>query len=174
MAITLTVEDGTGLDTANTLVSLADFKSYCDGRLLAHSGLTDDALSSALVRASSFLGATYRWEGHKVSGRSQTMPFPRMCLVDGDGNEVPDDEVPREIVAACCELALTEANTPGALNPTVVLAEKVTSEQVGSIRVEYANTYTSASDSRPVLTIVSDLIEPFLANGLDDFTLLRV
>ena len=174
MAITLTVEDGTGKDDANALASLTDAKAYWDGRGLPYAGFTDDALSGAIVRASALLGTAYRWRGDKVNGRAQTMPFPRTELIDADGNDVASDEVPREIVAACCELALIEAATPGAMNPTVVLADKVSSEQVGSIRVEYANAFMSAESSRPVLTIVSDLIDPFLDRGTGDFTLLRM
>lgn len=174
MPITLIVEDGTGRSDANALVSLTDAKAYWDGRALSYVGLDDDALNGGIVRASVFLGSAYRWEGYKISGRAQTMPFPRRDLVDCDGLRVASDEVPREIAAACCELALVEATTPGVLNPSVVMAEKVTSEQVGAIRVEYANIFTSATDSRPILTIVQDLIEPFIDNGAGEFTLLRV
>jgi hypothetical protein len=174
MAITLTVEDGTGKDDANALVALDSAKEYWDGRGLSYAGFTDDALSGAIVRSSALLGTAYRWQGAKINGRAQTMPFPRTDLTDADGNDVADDEVPREIIAACCELALVEAATPGALNPTVVLADKVTSEQIGPIRMEYANASLGAESSRPTLTIVSDLIDPFLDSGAGDFTLLRV
>ncbi len=173
MAVTLIVENGTGLDNANVLVALVDAKAYWDGQGRSYSAFTDDVLSAALVRASAFLGNAYSWRGVKVNARAQTMPFPRRCLTDRDGNAVADDEVPREIVAACCEVALYEAATPGGMNPTVVLAEKVTSEQVGSIRVEYANLFSSASASRPVLVAVADLIAPFIDNGVG-ITLLRM
>lgn len=173
MAVTLIVEDGTGKSDANALVSLSGFKSYCDDRGSSYAGFTDDTLSGAIVRASAFLGAAYRWHGVKISGRAQAMPWPRAGVFDRDGFVVAGDEVPREIVAACCEIALFEAATPGGMNPSVVLAEKVTSEQVGSIRVEYANLFSSASASRPVLLLVSDLIAPFVDSGAD-FTLLRM
>lgn len=175
MAITLTVEDGTGKSDANALVALDAFKAYCDGRGLSYSGFTDDVLSGGIVRASAFLGSAYYWIGTKINGRAQTMPFPRSGVTDRDGFAVASDEVPREIATACCELALFEATTPGGLNPTVVLAEKVTSEQVGPIRVEYANLFSSASASRPVLLQVEDLIAPFVdaASGVG-IELLRV
>ena len=118
MAITLIVEDGTGKDDANALVSLNDAKAYWDGRGTSYVSFTDDALSGAIVRASAFLGAAYQWRGDKINGRAQTMPWPRSGVTDRDGYDVADNEVPREIIAACCEIALFEATTPGGMNPS--------------------------------------------------------
>lgn len=175
MAVTLIVEDGTGKSNANALVDLAGFKAYCDGQALSYSGFDDDALSGAIVRASAFLANAYKWRGSKVNSRAQTMPFPRLNLYDRDGLPVASNEVPREIVAACSEVALYEATNPGGMNPTVVLSDKVVSEQVDAIRVEYANIFTSAESSRPVLTKVEDLIGAFLDyDSGADITLLRV
>lgn len=175
MTIALTVEDGTGLSDANTFVSLVDAKARWDGRGISYSAYADDVLNGALVRASSFLTDAYSWDGYRINGRDQALAWPRKCVTDRDGYLVADDAVPREIIAATCEIAIVEAATPGAMNPSVVLSEKVVSEQVGSIRVEYANTYSSAEDSRPTLTIVNDLIDQFLSNGGDEMpTLLRM
>ena len=165
MAVTLTVEDGTGKSDANALVSLSGLKAYADERGTSYSTYTDDQLSSAIVRASAFLTNAFVWDGLKVNGRDQTMSWPRVNMTDREGWVIPSTEVPREVTAACAEIALYEAETPGAMNPNVVLAEKVRSEQVGSIRVEYANLFTSASDARPTLTVIHDLLAPFLSSG---------
>lgn len=165
MAVTLVVEDGTGRSDANALVSLTEAKTYWDGRGTSYSSYTDDQLNGAIVRASAFLTNAFVWQGLKVNGRDQVMPFPRHALLDRDNWPVSSTEVPREVVAACSEIALYEAANPEAMNPQVVLSEKVRSEQVGSIRVEYANIFNNATDARPVLTVVSDLLWPFLANG---------
>jgi hypothetical protein len=165
MAVTLVVEDGTGRSDANALISLADFKSYHDGRGSSYSGFTDDVLNAAIVRASAFMLNAYVWDGLKVKGRAQTMPFPRYALVDRDNWPVPPTEIPREIKSACAEIALYEATNPGGMNPTVVQSDKVRSEQVGAIRIEYANLFNNVSDSRPILMIVADMIWPFLATG---------
>lgn len=165
MAVTLTVEDGTGKSDANALVSLSGLKAYADERGTSYSAYSDDQLNGAIVRASAFLTNAFVWDGLKVNGRDQTMAWPRVNMTDREGWVIPSDEVPREVVAACTEVALYEAATPGSMNPTVVLAEKVRSEQVGSIRVEYANLFTSASDARPTLTVIQDLLAPFLSHG---------
>lgn len=174
MAVTLIVEDGTGKSDANTLLSLVDAKAYWDGRGVSYEDYTDDQLNAAIVRASAFLTSAYQWQGIKVNQRAQTMPFPRTGVFDREGWNVLQNEIPREVKAACCEIAIVEAATPGTMNPNVVLAEKITSEQVGQIRVEYANAFMSAESSRPVLTVVSDLIEQFLDTSTGDFTLLRM
>lgn len=174
MAVTLIVEDGTGKSDANAIVSLVELKAHFDGRGVSYSDYTDDQLNGAIVRASAFLASAYQWQGIKVNQRAQTMPFPRTGVFDREGWNVLQDEIPREVKAACAEIAIYEAANPGGMNPNVVLAEKVTSEQVGPIKVEYANAFLSAESSRPVLTIVSDLIDQFLDHSVGEFTLLRM
>lgn len=174
MAVTLIVEDGTGKSDANTLISLAAAKAYWDSRGISYSAYTDDALNAALVRASAFLANAFLWQGIKVNQRAQTMPFPRSGVFDREGWSVLQDEIPREVKDACCEIAIYEVETPGAMAPSVVLATQVKSEQIGPIRIEYANTFSSADASRPTLVYVNELIDQFLDNSVGDFTLLRM
>lgn len=169
MAVTLIVEDGTGRSDANAIVSLAEFKAYFDGRGTSYSTYADDLLNAAIVRASSFLVNAYVWQGQKINMRAQTMPFPRFGVTDREGWSIATNEIPHEVKAACCEIALYEAANPGAMNPSVVQSEKVRSEQVGSIRVEYANLFNSAADTRPVLLAVNDLLWPFFGSGAGQY-----
>lgn len=173
MAVVLIAEDGTGRSDANSLVALDVAKTYWDSRGVSYSAFTDDALNAALIRASAFLANAFTWQGIKVNMRLQTMPWPRFNTFDRDGWVVLQTEIPREVIAATCEIALVEAATPGAMAPSVVQSEKVRSEQIGSIRVEYANLFTSASDARPTLVFVNDLLDPFLATDVG-IPLLRV
>lgn len=169
MAVTLVVEDGTGRSDANAVVSLADFKAYCDSQAKSYSSYADDALNAAIVRASAFLVNAYIYQGQKINRRLQTMPFPRYAVTDREGWPVLPTEIPREFKDACCEIALYEAANPGAMNPAVTQSELVRSEQVGAIRVEYARLFNSAADTRPVLLIVNDLLWPFLSAGAGQY-----
>lgn len=162
MAVILIAEDGTGRSDANSLIDLAFAKAYWDEHGVSYSTYTDDQLIAALIRASAFLANAYLWQGIKINQRAQTMPFPRSGVFDREGWSVLQNEIPREVKAACCEIAVYEAATPGGMNPTVVMADKVTSEQIGPIRMEYANATSGAESSRPVLVAVEDLIDPFL------------
>lgn len=162
---TLVVEDGTGRNDANAIVSLADFKAYHADRGNSLTAYTDDQLNQAIVRASAFLANAFIWDGQKVNRRVQTMPFPRYGISDRENWPVLPTEIPRELVQACCEIGFVEAVTPGTMNPTVTLSTRVKTEQIGSIRVEYVNLFNNAADERPVLLIVQDLLWPFMRSG---------
>lgn len=163
--MTLTVEDGTGLANADALVALVDVDAYHTAR--GNSTWTgDDAdKETAIRRASFFLTNSYSWQGFKVNNRDQALAWPRTGVVDQEGYAIPITEVPQEIKDACAELALRELTTPGTMTPDVTLADKVNREKVGEIEVEYANSRMDAYASRPVVTIVNDLIAQFLATG---------
>lgn len=174
MAVTLIAEDGTGRTDANTLVALDVAKAYWDGRGVSYSAFTDDVISAALVRSSAFLTNAFTWVGIKVNQRVQTMCWPRFDAYDREGWIILTNEIPREVIAACCEIAIYEAANPGAMAPSVVLSGQVRSEQVGAIRTEYTNLYSSAAATRPTLVYVNELLEPFLDTGIGGYTLLRV
>lgn len=167
--MSLTVEDGTGLSNADAFVSLADFKAYCDARGQSYSAYEDTDLEPAIRRASYFLTNSYRYQGRRVKGRSQSLAWPRYNVYDATDPDVTlavaYDSVPQEIVDATCEVALREAANPGSMNPDVTLSEKVKMEKVGQIAVEYANFNNTADASRPVLLIVRDMIGHLLAAG---------
>lgn len=161
----LVVEDGTGLATAESFVSVADADTYHTAKGNATWTGTDAVKEQALRRASVFLSSSYPWAGYPVNARTQALAWPRYDVVDQDGNPVASDEVPREVVNATCEVALRELVTPGSMNPDVTLADKVKREKVGPIEVEYANADVSANASRPVLTIVRDMVGGLLRAG---------
>lgn len=162
--MTLTVEDGTGLADADALISLEYADAYHEARGNAawvDEG-DDDLKEAAIRRASFFLTSSYAWKGYRLKQRGQSLAWPRYDVVDGEGLFVPPDAVPREIKEATAEIALRELVTPGSMTPDVTLSAAVKSETVGPISVEYANVSTSASASRPILTLVDDLVAGFI------------
>lgn len=165
MTVTLIVEDGTGRSDANAAISLETFKTYCDDRGKDYSAYSDTLLNQAIIRASAFLVNAFVWAGNKVNRRDQKMAFPRYGVQDREGWFLTLDEIPHEYTDACCELTFAEAVTPGTLTPSVIPSDQVRVEQIGPIRVEYASLFNSPEDARPVLTIVQDLLWPFLGVG---------
>lgn len=163
----LTVEDGTGLAGADAFVSATTVETYADSRALT--GWTDssddDGKDAAIRRATTYLSAGFTWKGHRRSGRSQALAWPRYGVHDADGWVVASDAVPTEIVQACCELAVYELATPGGLSPTVDLTARVKRKKIGPIETEYAVPSMTADSARPILTLVEDLISGLLANG---------
>lgn len=160
----LTVEDGSNVANANSFVPL----TYCDSY---HFGLgnstwigTDTDKEAAIRRATQYLSNSYNWMGYQTHGRNQVLAWPRNDVYDSEGYTIQNDEIPSELMDACCEIALQELVDPNSMNPIITIADKVKSEQVGPIRVEYLTT-RQPQDSKPVLLKVTDLIGQFLRKG---------
>lgn len=161
----LIVEDGTGLSNADALIALADVDTYHTN--LGNSTWTGDNADkeAAIRRASLYLTNSYTWAGNKINAREQALAWPRAGVIDGDGYGVASDAVPKEIKDACSELALRELVTPSSLTPDVTPSEAVKREKVGDLEVEYSNPATNASTATPIISIVNDLVGPFLKGG---------
>jgi hypothetical protein len=160
----LVVEDGTGKADAEAFVSVADCAAYCTNRGLSWTG-TDALKEAAIRRATTYLSTGFTWKGLKLNGRSQALAWPRTGVTDADGDDVSDDEVPVEVVNACCEVAARELASPGVTSPDVTMTERVRSEGIGPLRTEYAAAPATADAARPVLTLVMDLIGGLLSGS---------
>ena len=72
----LVVEDGTGKADAESFVTVAAFKAYCDARAITYG--TDAAIEALLRKATDYLGQRY---GQLLSGfrvrTTQALDFPR-------------------------------------------------------------------------------------------------
>lgn len=106
MAITIIPEDGTGLATANSYVSLADATLYFEAHLYAATWTAADSATKniALAQATRLLDAHARFVGQKKTS-TQALQWPRteVCL---DGFEVSSSTVPQPIKDATAELAM--------------------------------------------------------------------
>lgn len=134
--MSLIVEDGTGMETAESYASVAQ----ADARLAAL-GMTnwatitptekEQALRRATVAMVQFCGG--RWKGTRLY-RVQALDWPRYG-VEVDGYAVPSTEVPVDVRNACIDLAIKAA--AGDLNPD--LSRAVKREKVGPLETEYAD-----------------------------------
>ena len=155
--MSLIVEDGTGLSTAESYISVADASTYHSNRgNAAWAALSTDTIREQYLRkATDYMVAMYRnsWQGYKVNG-DQALDWPRSgCVVDGIS--VDDDIVPTPIKNACAELALKVAS--GDLYADQ--ARGTISETVGPISV----TYDINSPQRVRYSFVEAGIAPFLS-----------
>lgn len=167
--MSLTVEDGTGLAAADAFVSVDDCDAYCTAQGLngwtsaTRSPAADD--EAAIRRATSWLSNSFTWKGYKLNGRSQALAWPRTDVEDEEGEDVASDEVPAEIVQACCIAAAYERANPGGLSPSVTLQNRVKAKGVGPLRKEFFAAPMTAESARPILTLVNDLIGGLLSGG---------
>jgi hypothetical protein len=185
--MSIVVEDGTGLLTAESYLSLVGFGRYWDARNpdFDYSGFSDEQIEGALRRATSYLDGRYRgrWPGNTVKGRAQALAWPRTGSLtpsntpftfliskfaqDADGNDIDNVSVPREIAAACAELAAREVIEPGVLSPDKVSQRTLSVSVTGAV----SETYERMGDQRPVVVIVNELLAA-LIGGLSNTVLL--
>lgn len=144
MPIQIVVEDGTGMDNANSLASIQEFKDYFtlrgDGEAVS---ATDDDIAAGLILATDYMMQRFDWIGRPaVDG--QALMYPACGLPnsawDYDGEE---GVVPPNAKKACIEYANRARPSLGApLAPDQVfndagVAMNITKEKVGPIETEY-------------------------------------
>ncbi|UYW34472.1 DnaT-like ssDNA-binding protein [Methylorubrum extorquens] len=161
----LIVEDGTGRADAESYASVAQADEYHQKRGTA--GWTGDeaAKEAALRRATDYLDGAYRtrWLG-QAAMLEQSLAWPRAFVRD-ERAYLPSDAVPAAVVRACCEAALRELQSPGSLAPDLFPGERVVSETVGPLSVEYADGGGSDAGAPPVLVAVDRILAPVLRSA---------
>lgn len=158
MAITLIVEDGSGVTDANTYTTVSGagvyFEQYGEA---GWDSLTDTQKQQALLKAMRYLD-NLPWKGVKYA-QDQAVAWPRSEVYDRDDRLVDDDVVPEVVVAAQCELALRCLPTSGVnLQPDLIRGGKVIAESVGQM----ARSFSSTAPTRTVITVVDDLLAGLL------------
>lgn len=109
----LVVEDGTGLDNAESYLSVNDADSYFetmrgDASEYASDWLSDtttDPIKEACLRwATKLIDKLWRWDGQK-STTTQKLRWPRSYVYDDEGDQVEGDEIPDDLKWAVAEQA---------------------------------------------------------------------
>lgn len=155
--MTLIVEDGTGLATAESYVSVADAGTrHTNLGNTAWTG-TDAVKEAALRRATQFMLQRYRgrWQGTRINS-TQALDWPRSWVVV-DGYAVDADIVPVDVANACADLALK------ALSETLNadLERGVVRDKVGPLETEY-DAYSPQAKRYPA---IDQALAPYLAGG---------
>jgi len=116
----LIVEDGTGLDNADSYVSRADADTYVTnhGNESEWTSASDDDKDRALRIATAWLDGRYagRWKGWRLRGNLQALDWPRDNVIDNEGYYLSYDELPAEIVIATIVAAVTHLTSSTPLN----------------------------------------------------------
>lgn len=101
---TITVEDGTGLSTANSYCTVAEADSYHGDILYATTWTASSTKEEALIQATRLLDEHVAWEGMKNT-KEQALRWPRSYVYGPDGYVVANDSVPQWLKNATSELA---------------------------------------------------------------------
>ena len=144
--MSLIIEDGTGLEDAESMVSVDYYLDYCVKQGL-DSALTSGKEEAYLRRANDFMDSYYSFNGVKFKD-TQSMPFPRTI------NGVY--EFPIKVKNAICELVLKLPN-----GDLLQDTDKTTiREKVGTLEVEY----DPNQDNIKSYNYVNKLLAPYLVS----------
>lgn len=151
----LIVEDGSGVENADSYLSVADADSHHADR--GNAGWTGDgaAKEAALRKATDYLGQAYRlrWLGARVEA-GQALDWPRAGLATIGGGVVPD-----EVRRATAELALVALGAE--LNPPLARGGRVKREKVGPIESEFED----GAPGRTRYPAIDGMLAPLLARA---------
>lgn len=165
--MSLIVEDGSCVATANAFVERAALIAYATAYYPAATVPDDETTDAAILRASLWLTSFPEWDGSMTCGRGlQGLAWPRSGVTDCNGDSIPDDEVPAEVEHATFLASLAELTSPGVLTPVVTPGKQKKSVKVDVV----AETYMTPQEQglagrdtvdtlRPVLTAVSDILK---------------
>lgn len=168
MAITITVEDGTGVANANSYVSVADVKAYAEQRGVTLPS-TDDEIAAMIVKATDYLESfACKYQGKKTDC-AQSLQWPRTCVVMCC-EDFPTNQIPKQLKSAQCSAVLIQ-NEGLVLQPNVTAADYVVEETVGPITTKYANPIQAGISA--TFTALDALLEPlfFASCGQSSFAL---
>ena len=172
MTITITVETGAVVASANSFVSLAAFKTHCDDRGRVYTAVyADELIKAALIKMADYLN-DLPWYGVKTD-RTNPMSWPRYGLAEGgatwnqleypstywtgvldrDGFYILPSEVPAEVVRAQSEgtwLILTGKD----MEPALDRGGQLKKEKYDVVEFEY---FSGASPTTEFKTITNRL-----------------
>lgn len=155
MAITVIVEDGSGVSGANSYRSTIDIDEWVltnphDNTWV---GLTQAQKNGYAVMSCRVLNEQIEWDGWQTDDE-QSLDLPRSGMVDCNGNSIDNDEIPSEAQNAQCELARLLAESDRTADSETAGFKRI---KVGSIELEI-----DKSDRSPVLaSSVWNQIEAF-------------
>lgn len=155
----LVVEDGTGLSTAESYISVSD----ADARhtALGNTAWTgaDSVKEAALRRATQYMEQAYRlrWLGMRVKA-DQALSWPRVIMEAVDGWWLDSDIVPADVANACADLALK------ALSETLNedLTRGVVRQKIGPLEKEY-DRFSPQAKRYPAIT---QMLAPYFASAI--------
>lgn len=152
----LILEDGTAKVNSQAYVLGTDVAAYA--RLY---GLAPPVSADAdIMKAMRYIEGAYyeRWIGVKRT-EEQALSWPRAYAVRRDGWTVEESEIPKELKDAVCALALRSRDGEN-LIPDLTRSDSVLEEQIGPMRVKYANNARTTPLFRDIEFILKPICQP--------------
>jgi len=161
----LITEDGTGLSTAESYLSVADADTYWSNRGNATwAAATDANKEEALRRSTQYLDGTFRWIG-SILTLTQALGWPRAGAWDHEERTLAD-QVPVLLEQAAAELALEGLSAE--LLVTVARTDRASRVKAGSVEVEFEMGVSSQKAFALAYRYLAPLIESRIGGGVVD------
>lgn len=161
--MSIVVETGSGSATAESWITVAEFKTYCDAHGLSYGSASDALIEQALRRAVTWMEAKYsaRYAGTwAVDG--QALSWPRLYAYFRL-TPISSTTIPTQVKAAQAEAAVRELASPGSLNPDVTPGKVKKRVRVeGAVEVEYAVGSGGVASQQPVVSIIDGILAPLI------------
>ena len=127
-----TVEDGTGLSTANAYLSVADYQAHHALRGVDVTDQTNAQIQAGIVNATDYIDKRFstRFRGMK-SKSTQALQWPRHSAYDD--NDYPLSEVPAQLEKAIAEYAYIAISLGTNLAPLPTLAYPTRDPSSGTV-----------------------------------------
>jgi hypothetical protein len=170
MAIQFIVEDGNGLSTATSYITVAELKQYWDNVGYDYSELSTNELQQKINKATSIIDSEYlhQWPGYR-STDTQTLEWPRYAAYYVDGYAIAETIIPVELKNAVSEMVYAMANG-ATLQPTItapgVIEEQYVRVDVIQQRVKYSSTFLNPKDT---VYAVQDALARITGGATGDF-----
>ena len=164
----LTIEDGSVVADADSLIDTADFRAYAVSRGVNDLSTDDEVVDALLRKAMDFINAQRsRFQGVKVD-EGQSLQWPRSGVYV-DGFPVAADSIHPDLINAQCELAI-------ALHNGVDLQPNENGREVIRKKLDVIETQWSAKGvtAVPILRAAEALLEPFYKVATGGLTTIRV
>jgi hypothetical protein len=161
MAVTIVVEDGTGVANANSYQTVANARAYALQRGISLSA-NDDVVGAQLVNATDYLESLEcEYQGKRTDCETpQALAWPRKCVVLCC-EDFPDNQIPKNLTAAQNTLVIAQHSGVN-LFPNVGPSDYVIREKVGPIETEYADPTKAGITTR--ITGVDALLGPLFGS----------
>lgn len=149
----LIVENGTGLEDADSYITLVAFQTFCENRGYNVDAYDDDVQEQKLRAATMYIDTIFRYKGSRTKA-AQALEFPRNdCL---DWSSLPVVGIPKRVKDACAELAFKALSED--LYQDQDRGGKVISESVGPI----STTYAEDAPTGKVWQLAHNLLQPYV------------
>ena len=157
----LLVEDGTGVEGADSYVTFNSAELYFETRLHSEDWIdeTDDDKKEAALRSATFwLDTRVAWYGEPVNLDPAYLRWPRSGVTTTEGFEFPSDEIPSFLKKATYELAIHLLRQDRTVASDTRGLDEV---QVDVIRLKFNPEASEGSYNEMFPSTVTSIIKPY-------------